>query len=79
MGFGDFIGSVIGRAVNVVKDAEKRTQVYNAEMTSKSNSELARIIKSEGSASPLRSGAALQELKSRGFSQEDIKELVRNS
>lgn len=79
MGFWDVVGKVAGAAVNEVKDATQRSQAYKMEMTSKSDSELARIIKREGSSSPLRSGAAIQELKSRGYDQDRINDLVRNA
>ena len=48
-------------------------------MGSRSDSELARIIKNDRGSSPMRSGAAIQELKSRGYDQEEIKDLVRNA
>lgn len=79
MGFWDVVGKVAGAAVNEVKEAGQRSQVYKAEMTGKSDSELAYIIKREGSSSPLKSGAALQELKSRGYDQESIQYMVRNA
>lgn len=79
MGFWDVVGKVAGAAVNEVKEAGQRSQVYKAEMTGKSDSELAYFIKREGSSSPLKSGAALQELKSRGYDQESIQYMVRNA
>lgn len=79
MGFWDSVGKVAGRAVNEVKEVGQRSVAYKQEMAMKSDSELAYIIKREGSNSPLKSGAAIQELKSRGYDQESIKELVRNA
>ncbi|MBS6673966.1 MAG: hypothetical protein KH259_07725 [Haemophilus paraphrohaemolyticus] len=46
------------------------------EMVGKSDSELARIIKREGG---LKGGAAIQKLKSRGYGEESIKDMVRNA
>lgn len=79
MGFWDAVGKIAGAAMNEVKEAGQRSQVYKAEMADKSVDELVRIIKREGSSSPLKSGAAIQELKSRGYDQDDIKLLVRNA
>ncbi|MGX2968067.1 hypothetical protein ACWIW6_08440 [Ursidibacter sp. B-7004-1] len=79
MGFWDVVGKVAGAAANEVKEAGQRAQVYKAEMGSHSDSELARIIKNDRGSSPMRAGAAMQELKSRGYDQEAIKDLVRNA
>lgn len=79
MGFWDVVGKVAGAAMNEVKEAGQRSQAYKAEMAGKSVDELVYIIKREGSSSPMKSGAAIQELKSRGYDQEEIKSLVRNA
>ena len=65
-------GSVI---TEQVRDANERTKQYKTEMPSKSDSELAKILNKERSRSPLKASAAYQELKSRGFSPEEIKNL----
>tara|TARA_Y100000746_G_scaffold174079_1_gene151494 strand:- start:3267 stop:3506 length:240 start_codon:yes stop_codon:yes gene_type:complete len=57
------------------KEAGDRNRQYKAEMPSKSDSDLARIVNNERSRSPLKASAAFQELKSRGFSPEDIKSM----
>jgi hypothetical protein len=57
------------------KEARDRNRQYKAEMPSKSDSDLARIVNNERSRSPLKASAAFQELKSRGFSPEDIKNM----
>ena len=53
--------------------AGERSQQYKVEMPLKSDPELFNIIKRELRSSPLKVGAAVQELKDRGYSQEDIK------
>ena len=55
------------------KDAVDRSKQYKEEMPQKSDDELFRIIKKELSSSPLKAGAARQELEARGHSREDIK------
>ncbi|WP_024612082.1 hypothetical protein [Pseudoalteromonas sp. TB64] len=55
------------------KEAGERNKEYKAEMPNKSDSDLARIVNNERSRSPLKASAAFKELKSRGFSPEDIK------
>ena len=70
---GDLAKKAGSAALDEGKDALKRTKEYKEEMPNKSDSELAKIAKRDRSGSPLRAGAALQELKSRGYSSEDIK------
>lgn len=79
MGFWDVVGKAANSLMNEVKDAAERNQAYKSEMLSKSDNELAGIIKREHRNSPLKASAAMQELKSRGYGEESIKELVRNA
>ncbi|OOF41497.1 hypothetical protein BKK51_10870 [Rodentibacter trehalosifermentans] len=79
MGFLDGLGKLAGAAMNEIKEAGERSKVYKQEMLDKSDYELARIFKRDNSLSPIRAGAALQELKSRGYNQDEIKEMVRNA
>lgn len=72
---GDLALKAGSAAVNEAKAANERSQQYKAEMPSKSDSELARIVKRERNSSPLKASAAFQELKSRGFSPEQIKDM----
>ena len=78
MGFWDSVGKLAKVAGNEIKAANQRHQEYKSEMTYKSDSELARVIKRETSSSPLKSGAAVQELKPRGYDKESISDLMRN-
>ncbi|MFC3033325.1 hypothetical protein ACFOEE_12415 [Pseudoalteromonas fenneropenaei] len=64
-----------GAIVDEAKAANERCKEYRAEMPSKSDSELARIMERERTRTPLRATAAFQELKSRGYSPEEIKNL----
>lgn len=79
MGFWDSVGKLAKAAGNEIKAANQRNQEYKEEMTYKSDNELARIIKRERNSSPLKAGAAFQELKSRGYDPEGIKDLVGNA
>lgn len=63
-------------ALNEAKAAGERSKQYKEEMPSKSDDELLRVIKRERASSPLMASAAMQELKSRGYSQEQIKEKI---
>lgn len=63
-------------ALNETQAAGERTKQYKEEMPLKSDDELVQIIKREGSRSLLMSTAAMQELKSRGYSSEEIKSRV---
>lgn len=82
MGFWDTLGKAIGivagAAADQIKQSVERNQVYQLEMADKSDDELICIIKKEGSSSPMKSGAALKELRNRGYDQEEIKALIRN-
>ena len=60
-------------ALSEAQAAGERAKQYKEDMPLKSDEELLRIIKQEGTSSLLMSGAAMRELKSRGYSQEDIK------
>lgn len=79
MGFWDAVGKVAGAAMSEVKQANERTRAYKMEMIDKSDSELARIIQRERGSTPLKAAAAMQELKSRGFDEDTIKNMVRNA
>lgn len=70
---GDLAMKAGGAIVDEAKAANDRNREYKAEMPSKSDSELARVVKNEMKRSPLKGSAAFQELKSRGYSPEDIK------
>lgn len=56
--------------------AAERNKQYKEEMPLKSDNELLSIVNKERSGSPMKAGAALQELKSRGHSPEEIKEKI---
>jgi len=79
MGFWDKAADLAKKAGGTVLDEAKaageRSKQYNAEMPSKSDSELVSILKNERSRSPLKAGAASKELKSRGYNGEDIKNM----
>lgn len=79
MGFWDAVGKIAGSAMNEVKEAGERAKVYRDEMLDKSENELARIIKRDRGSSPLRAGAAMKELRNRGYDDEYIRNLVRNA
>lgn len=63
-------------ALNETKAAGERSQQYKGEMPFKSDNDLLQIIKRERASSPLKAGAAMQELKSRGYSPEEIREKI---
>lgn len=69
----DFAKKAGSAALNEVKEANNRNQEYKAEMPSKSDDELIRIVKADKNRTPLRSTAAYSELKSRGYDPETIK------
>jgi hypothetical protein len=71
-----FLGKL---ALEEGKDAIKRNAQYKSEMGESDDDNLLRTIKKEMNGSPLKSGAALAELKSRGYSQEEIADKLRNS
>ena len=77
MGFWDTLGKVgkdmAKEALQQGKDAMERSKQYQAEMTSKSDDELFRIVKTERTRSFLKASAAYHELKNRGYSAEDMK------
>lgn len=81
MSFWSTVGNIAGKvgsyALEEAKAATNRSKEYNAEMPSKSDDELLAIISKELTRSPLKSGAASKELKSRGYSSEDIKVNLR--
>lgn len=81
MGFWNTVGNIAGKvgsyALEEAKAATNRSKEYGAEMPSKSDNELMAIISKELTRSPLKAGAASKELKSRGYSSEDIKERVK--
>ncbi|KKY80316.1 hypothetical protein OA46_20380 [Enterobacter cloacae] len=81
MGFWEKAGSfakAAGKyALEEGRAANDRMHTYKEEMPMKSDRELARICVHERSSSPLKAGAAGQELKSRGYSTaQDIKALL---
>lgn len=63
-------------ALNEARAAGERSQQYKEEMPPKSDSELFQIAKRDRESSPLRASAAGQELKSRGYSPEEIRERI---
>lgn len=71
---GDLALKAGSAALSEAKAAGERAQQYKEEMPLKGDEELLRIIKRERASSPLMAGAAMQELKSRGYSPEQIKE-----
>lgn len=79
MGFWDAVGKIAGSALNEAKAAGERSKQYKEEMLGKSDYELASIVKRERGNSPLKAGAAFQELKNQGYDQERINDMVRNA
>jgi hypothetical protein len=75
---GDFAIKAGGIALKEGKAATERSQQYKEEMSIKSDENLLRIIQKEHSSSFLKSGAAMKELESRGYSREDIKQRINN-
>ena len=74
---GKFAKAAGKMALEETKAANERSQEYKAEMPFKSDRELAKICIHERSHSPLKAGAALQELKSRGYTNaQEIKALL---
>ena len=81
MGFWESAGDIakkVGKAaLEEGQGALERSRQYREEMPMKSDRELARIFINERGSSPLKSSAALQELKSRGYSNaQEIKSLI---
>ena len=73
---GDLAMKAGSAALNEGKAALERIKEYKAEMASKSDDQLVAIIKKDRSRTPLRAGAASQELKNRGYDAETIKIMV---
>lgn len=77
MGFWSTVGNLALKAGSAAlqegKGAVDRSKQYKEEMPEKSDDDLLRIIKKERSSSPLKAGAAMQELEARGYSKEEIK------
>lgn len=77
MGFWSSVGDLAMKAGSAAlkegKEAVERSQQYKEEMPQKNDDDLFRIIKRERSSSPLKAGAAMKELESRGYSKEEIK------
>lgn len=63
-------------ALNEINAAGERSKQYKEEMPSMGDDELFRIMKNERTSSPMKSGAALQELRGRGYSNEEIKSRI---
>lgn len=64
--------AVLGEA----KAAGERSAQYKEEMPLKSDDELFKIAQKERVRSVLMAGAAIQELKNRGFTHEEIKQKI---
>lgn len=71
---GDLALKAGSAALKEGRAAVERTQQYKEEMPTKDDADLLRVIKKERSGSPIKAGAAIQELESRGYSKEDIKQ-----
>lgn len=61
------------KAGSEISAANSRMNDFRAELSEKTDSELMRIVKSNRITSPMKSGAAIVELKNRGYSAEDIR------
>lgn len=76
MGFWNSVGDLAlkagGFAIKQGKEAIERSKQYKEEMPQRSDADLLKIIKGERSRSPLKAGAAMQELEARGYSKEEI-------
>lgn len=76
MGFWGSVGKLAMKAgeaaIDETRKAAERHKEYKAEMPGKSDDDLLSIVKRDRSRSPLKAGAAFEELKNRGFSPEDI-------
>lgn len=77
MGFWDKVGEFAVKAgkfaLEEAKSASERGKQYREEMHNKSDDQLFLIVKRERNSSPLKAGAAFQELKNRGHDAETIK------
>lgn len=77
MGFWSTVGDLALKAGSTAlkegKEAVERSKQYKEEMPEKNDDDLLRIVKKERSSSPLKAGAAMRELESRGYSKEEIK------
>lgn len=71
---GDLAMKAGSTALKEGKEAIERSQQYKEEMPQRSDDDLLKIIKKERSSSPLKAGAAMKELESRGYSKENIKQ-----
>lgn len=81
MGFWSTVGNLAlkagSAALNEGKEAIERSKQYKDEMPEKNDDNLLKVIKSERSSSPLKAVAAMQELKERGYSEEEIKSRLK--
>ena len=81
MGFWSTVGNLAlkagSAALNEGKEAIERSKQYKDEMPEKNDDNLLKVIKGERSSSPLKAVAAMQELKERGYSEEEIKSRLK--
>ncbi|WP_273840525.1 hypothetical protein [Providencia rettgeri] len=72
------VGKAVGKeAWEQTKAASERSRNYSEEMPMKTDRELARIVVNERSHSPMKAGAALKELKNRGYTNtQEVKDLL---
>lgn len=73
---GDLALKVGSAALSEAKASGERTKQYKEEMPLKGDDELFHIVQRERTRSMQKAGAAVQELKSRGYSPEEIKERI---
>ena len=80
MGFWDKAGGLALKAgayaVKEVKAAGDRSREYKELMPTLADDELLAILKKERSSSPMKAGAANNELKNRGYDQESIQKVI---
>lgn len=75
MGFWDLVGSAAKSAVNSLQESAEEIRELKAEMSLKSDRELADIVINQQNRGKLRASTAFGELKNRGYA--DLAEMKR--
>lgn len=80
MSFWKKAGELALKGATLAYDEAKKTsgnlEKYKSEMPNKSDNQLINILSNERSTSPLKASTALSELKKRGYSDDEIKNML---
>ncbi|EOC1805612.1 hypothetical protein ACI1G1_003398 [Vibrio cholerae] len=76
---GKIAASVGSAVVDEAKAANERNKQYKSDMESESDHRLKSIMVNDFSHSPLKASAARRELLNRGYSEDELKEYMRQN